>query len=86
MSLMGIEPRTSGVGSNRSTNWANITAQDFESYWLFQRVIIILEGMHEAPAYAVLLKCVAGQSVSKLMCTSHYTYNTDRSPYSQQHC
>ena len=31
MSPMGIEPRTFGVGSDRSTNWANTTAKDLIS-------------------------------------------------------
>ena len=26
--MTGFEPRTSGIGSNHSTNWATTTAQD----------------------------------------------------------
>ena len=27
--MTGLEPRTSGIGSNHSTNWATTTAQQF---------------------------------------------------------
>ena len=28
--MTGFEPRTSGIGSNRSTNWATTTAQGIQ--------------------------------------------------------
>ena len=40
--MTGLEPRTSGIGSNRSTNWATTTAHHEAFIWL---VTFVAQGM-----------------------------------------
>ena len=41
--MTGFEPRTSGIGSDRSTNWATTTAQKLLTFFDYHSVAVLLQ-------------------------------------------
>ena len=65
--MTGFKPRASGIGSNRSTNWATTTANLCQMLHYLDKLITIIEGIFNWPWHWVFFAWAHDEVVNTIL-------------------